>query len=278
VNHVGTLMIHRLGRGRWHLDGRSYGPDAVWVILSDRGSASVQQGTSQSRIDENCVLVLTNLQTLPITVGESARVIALLLPRGAKDLPPSSSGLILTVCRGATSGLLAHVIRGLAEDDHGGFKRHSQRVCDQLSGILRMTCLEETSGGRADVFALFTDATEAIEGRLWDESIDAESLAVRLNVSTRTLHRAFRTQNTTISTWIRERRLERCRDDLLDPMYRHLPVSTVAAQWGLRDAAHFSRLFKARFGTSPRNYRAVAPDTTHAASQRPAPSADRIFA
>ncbi len=55
----------------------------------------------------------------------------------------------------------------------------------------------------------------------------------------------------TVSTWIRTRRLEQCRRDLLDPMLADRPVAAIAARWGFVDAAHFSRAFKTAFGVSP---------------------------
>jgi AraC-like DNA-binding protein len=219
-------------------------------------------GSSVKVMEEHRMLILDNSGSLTVTVPDASRTIAVLLPGESGDLPlPTnpSGGLVINVRRGSTSGILAHILRGLAEDDHGGFNEHGRRVCDQLTAIVRMACAEETATGRSDVHALFTASTEAIENRLWDEDLDAEALATRLNVSTRTLHRAFRAQGATVSLWIRERRLDRCRQDLQDPNFHHLPVGTIAAQWGLKDAAHFSRLFKARFGEPPRKFRAAAP-------------------
>ncbi|MEC3853664.1 helix-turn-helix transcriptional regulator [Paenarthrobacter ureafaciens] len=165
----------------------------------------------------------------------------------------------------------------MALDDHGGFREHDRRVCEQLSFIARMACTEEAPAGRSDMHALFTASTEIVENRLWDEALDAEALAARLNVSTRTLHRAFRAQGASVSLWIRERRLDRCREDLLDPKFSHLSVSAIAAQWGLRDAAHFSRLFKARFGDSPRNFRVIGSQDTDGVDGHFAPG-HRVFA
>ena len=65
----------------------------------------------------------------------------------------------------------------------------------------------------------------------------------------------FESEHCTITGWIRARRLERCRLDLVDPKLGALPVSAVAARWGLLDASHFARLFKAAYGHSPREYR-----------------------
>jgi AraC-like DNA-binding protein len=57
-----------------------------------------------------------------------------------------------------------------------------------------------------------------------------------------------------VSAWIRRRRLEACRHDLVQTSRA---VSAIGARWGLPDAAHFSRLFRAAYGSSPREYRAL---------------------
>jgi AraC-like DNA-binding protein len=59
-----------------------------------------------------------------------------------------------------------------------------------------------------------------------------------------------------VSTWIRERRLENCRRDLIDPLNAHLSVGAIASRWGFAEAAHFSRVFKAAFQMSPTELRA----------------------
>ena len=56
--------------------------------------------------------------------------------------------------------------------------------------------------------------------------------------------------------FIRHRRLDRCRRDLLDPEHDSRPVAAVGARWGLVDAAHFSRAFKREYGVPPAAFRA----------------------
>jgi AraC-like DNA-binding protein len=58
-----------------------------------------------------------------------------------------------------------------------------------------------------------------------------------------------------VAGWIRQRRLERCRTDLADPLLRTMPVSAIAARRGLPDPAHFSRLFRGAYGQPPADYR-----------------------
>ncbi|MQA88204.1 MAG: helix-turn-helix domain-containing protein [Streptosporangiales bacterium] len=53
--------------------------------------------------------------------------------------------------------------------------------------------------------------------------------------------------------WIRQRRLEACRQDLADPALAYRSVAAIAARRGFTSAAHFSRVFKAAHGAKARN-------------------------
>ena len=70
-------------------------------------------------------------------------------------------------------------------------------------------------------------------------------------LSLRSLHKLFEPHETTVAGWVRRRRLERCRRDLVDPALRSRLVSAIGARWGLANPAHFSRLFRAAYGLSP---------------------------
>jgi AraC-like DNA-binding protein len=72
------------------------------------------------------------------------------------------------------------------------------------------------------------------------------------------LRHSIAEQGTTVTDWIRERRLAGCRRDLADPTLRDVPIGDVAVRWGYRDQAYFSRLFRRAFGETPREWRARA--------------------
>lgn len=95
-----------------------------------------------------------------------------------------------------------------------------------------------------------------IETNLGDPDLSPGSIATAHYISTRHLHDLFRELGTTVAASIRERRLERCRRDLRDPVLADRPVTAIAARWGFLDSAHFSRIFRAAFGESPTGYRA----------------------
>ena len=66
----------------------------------------------------------------------------------------------------------------------------------------------------------------------------------------RTLHLVFADTGTTVSRWIRDRRLKACYREL-SRSGRSETATDVAFRWGFNDAAHFSRTFKKAFGVTP---------------------------
>jgi AraC-like DNA-binding protein len=95
-----------------------------------------------------------------------------------------------------------------------------------------------------------------IDAELASPDLGPASIAARHFISVRHLHALFHEQGTTVSTWIRTRRLERCRRDLADPLLAPVPVAAIGAKWGFVDPAHFSRSFKTAFASAPSEYRA----------------------
>ncbi|GAA2631973.1 helix-turn-helix transcriptional regulator [Streptomyces vastus] len=82
-----------------------------------------------------------------------------------------------------------------------------------------------------------------------------------LGFSLRYLHRLFREAGTTPRTWLYGRRLDRARTMLLRRPGQAAPtVAGIALRVGFKDPSHFSRAFKARYGTSPVNCR-TSPDS-----------------
>jgi AraC-like DNA-binding protein len=86
-------------------------------------------------------------------------------------------------------------------------------------------------------------------------------VAAAFSISTRYLHKLFETEPETVTHYIRDRRLERCRLRLLDPRFSQRPISALAFDAGFNDLSGFNRAFKAKYGRSPRQLRATARHT-----------------
>ncbi len=114
--------------------------------------------------------------------------------------------------------------------------------------------------------ALLTRVHAFIEQRLGDPDLSPAIVAAAHHISLRYLHKLFQEQGTTVAGWIRTRRLERCRNDLLDTDTPDRPVAAIAAARGFTSASHFSRVFRDRYGMPPALFRAVYPTALDSAS------------
>jgi AraC-like DNA-binding protein len=101
-----------------------------------------------------------------------------------------------------------------------------------------------------------------IEEHLGDPALAPATIAAAHHISLRYLHKLFQARGTTVGDWVRRRRLDRCRRDLLDPALRGRPVNAVGARWGFPTAAGFNRIFKAAYGRPPGEYRAGQQECT----------------
>lgn len=86
---------------------------------------------------------------------------------------------------------------------------------------------------------------------LGDAALSPQAAARASYISVRQLHRAFAREGASFTAWVREERLRRCREDLADPQFGERAAAEVAARWGFRSAAHFTRAFRARYGITP---------------------------
>jgi len=94
---------------------------------------------------------------------------------------------------------------------------------------------------------------------LGDRDLSPHTVAAAGYVSVRQLHRLFAAEGVTFGDWVRECRLRRSHCDLTDPGLGEVPVAEIAARHGFRNAAHFSRAFKARYGVTPGSTRRPPP-------------------
>ncbi|TDC83798.1 helix-turn-helix domain-containing protein [Micromonospora sp. KC606] len=95
-----------------------------------------------------------------------------------------------------------------------------------------------------------------IEEHLADPDLSPSAIAAAHYISVRYLHTLFQNTGTSVSAFVRTRRLERCRTDLADPTHASETVTAISSRWSFADAAHFSRTFKSAYGLTPTEFRA----------------------
>ena len=164
------------------------------------------------------------------------------------------------------SALVSSFLRALASSyphlDPVTRLRTAESALDLLAASLRLV-----SGAKLDEPDSMANLHRAgarafISAHLADPNLNPSLVAASLGISTRYLHKLFEAEGQSVAAFIRDRRLEQCRRALADPEQIHRTVMDIAFQWGFNDAAHFSRIFKRRFGVSPTEYRTAALKTS----------------
>jgi AraC-like DNA-binding protein len=94
-----------------------------------------------------------------------------------------------------------------------------------------------------------------IEAQLNDPELTPTRIADACKMTTRYLHHLFSDQEETVARYILRRRLEACSRALLSPSQRGRTVTAIAFDYGFNSPTHFGRVFRAKFGATPREYR-----------------------
>lgn len=100
--------------------------------------------------------------------------------------------------------------------------------------------------------------TEYVKQNLSDPDLSPASVAQACGISVRYLHKLFEPYGTTFCRWLLKQRLERCREQIVDPRFADRKLSLIPYDWGFNNLSHFIRAFRQEYGLSPRDYRKQA--------------------
>lgn len=85
-----------------------------------------------------------------------------------------------------------------------------------------------------------------------DPELTPARVAEQAGISVRTLHRSFQASGETFWSWVRDMRLDRCYLELTDPSFARRSITEVSFRWGFNELSTFDRIFRKRYGMSPR--------------------------
>jgi AraC-like DNA-binding protein len=268
--HVGELWASRPGganRTRHHIQRME--ADLVKVDVVAQGEVDIEQDGRQARLHAGDYAFVDLARPTHWTNSSSVRVLAIAFPRQLLPLRADDTTKLTAVGLNADDGpgaLFSSTARQLARHlDHfdvASGVRVGTATLDLLTVALAGR-LDRGGGLPPDVpqRVLIVRMRAFIEDQLADSDLTPSAIARAHHVSLRYLYKLFEGEQKSVAGLIKERRLERCRRDLLDPSLRHLPVSAIAARWGMPNAAHFSHAFRAAYGMAPVEYRRLVAGT-----------------
>jgi AraC-like DNA-binding protein len=157
------------------------------------------------------------------------------------------------------SGLLSNFLRDFWRQCHASIdpsveSRVTHAVLDLLASAYAVM-----PQARADRSSLATAhrvrILNFIEAHLGDPDLTPMRVAEACKMTPRYLHHLFSQQNETVARYILRRRLEECSRAMTAASQRGRTVTAIAFDYGFNSPTHFGRVFRARYGMTPREYR-----------------------
>lgn len=152
---------------------------------------------------------------------------------------------------GRTARATAEALDRLTEPEWEAVAQSAAELLLALSAEL-VVATSDPSASRA---ALLQRLYATIERSIGGDEIAIADIAQAEGISERYVQKLFEGTGESFSHYVRERRLQRAWHDLANPAEAAVPIAEIAYRYGFSDAAHFSRLFRERFGLPPRELR-----------------------
>ncbi|MFJ8162494.1 helix-turn-helix domain-containing protein [Streptomyces sp. NPDC096136] len=254
-------------RGAGHI--RRADPEDYFLFLVHGSAVGLEQNRSNALLRAGDMTLFDSSHPLScefLDEGRLSRVSLLRVRRNVLPLPQDRADRLLgtRLAAGTASGtLLASYLTGL--------RTHAERAdpteLSRLGSVGLDLCaayLAVQSGGPGALPAetrrqvLLARIRAFIDHNLPDLRLGPDTIAAHHHISVRLLHSLFRQEPETVTATIRRLRLERGRADLADPRLGHSKVGEIAARWGFRHPADFSRAFRRAYGMPPSDYRRLA--------------------
>jgi len=149
------------------------------------------------------------------------------------------------------------LVRQAEEDDLLIAHRLQDHLVDLLVTAFSGMAQSEAPSSSANRMMTLYRVKTWLNENLRDPALSPALVARSQGMSLRYLYDLFEDEGTTISRYIQQARLDRCRADIEDAGQFARSLSEIGFSWGFSDSAHFSRAFRNRFAMTPRECRAM---------------------
>lgn len=235
------------------------GMDVLGIGVLLEGKMEGVAGDRRFAVEAGEILLLDTTQPSAVAISAS-RSVQLGVPRAlAQEAGFDVAALHGAVVNSVASAMLVSHLERIREALPQLSEEEGPRVARTLLDMLVLALSASARGEAGHESAKASVATRArreIQENLGSPILTVANLCRRLDISRSTLHRLFEDEGG-VQAFIRASRLDATRLALLDPGNRER-IGELAERLGFSDAAHLSRLFRARYGETPSQVRANA--------------------
>lgn len=229
----------------------------LMVGLQLKGSSIIEQHQRQAQLCPGDFVFWDTRQPYTIIFPNDWEMAVFQFPRSVFAYSGKSidSFTALTLSgRNGVTNIAATLLLSIANQARRQTFVHNTSLLQHTLGIL--TCSVDNHLNSRDLSPSYNEVLlRKIDGyissNLTDPQLSTTDIAHAHGLSLRQLYRIFHEHRWTVGDLIRQRRLERIRDDLANPACRHMTISEIARKWGFLDTPHFNRVFKNQYKMTP---------------------------
>lgn len=230
-----------------------------FTLVEHGGGLIVQEGR-ETALRAGDMTIYDTDKPYSLLFDDAVRMSIVMFPKQLLDIPAETLAHLTAVRLDGSTGVGAMIrpfVSSLAHEvtevDGHVARRLFRTAIDMVGTLLEANLANALNTGAHD--AIVRRILDYIDDNLTAPELNPAQIAAAHFISVRHLHALFSAQGTTVSTVIRTRRLERCYDDLVNPLRSERSVTAIALDNGFIDPAHFSRTFRAHFGVPPSTVR-----------------------
>ena len=236
----------------------------LFLILGVEGEAILEQCGASARLGVGDICLIDSRRPSEFSYKDGFKQISVHLPEmQAREVFRNRDIPLAQTLDFQNNTMLRNCILNMYHRAHVGDDIHNLSVPNALELEQNDKCFEllwqaisgEEHGVDSDVLnaQMCRRVNKYIEENLANPELDLEDISRACGITRRSLHRLFERYGLSPFNWIRMRRLELARNALMH-MTTNGACTDVAFKYGFNSSAHFSRVFKHKFGLSPRQF------------------------
>ncbi|MEP7245059.1 MAG: helix-turn-helix domain-containing protein, partial [Gammaproteobacteria bacterium] len=233
-----------------------------FIHLQLEGESITRQDGREARLSAGDFTLCDTTCPYEIQFDSPNRLFVLGIPDGLLRRHIACPEAVVAIAMSGTeglSGLLSSLLRGFL---HQCRKHMNPDVAARMTGAIldllgnAYTVLPQAHSDRSSLTTAHRiRILNYIEAHLGDPDLTPMRVAQACKMTPRYLHHLFSQESETVARYILRRRLEECSRALTVRAQRGRTVTAIAFDYGFNSPTHFGRVFRARYGVTPREFR-----------------------
>lgn len=236
--------------------------DFLLVSMQIAGEGYLEQEDRYTKVDAGEFVVYGSDRQYQWTIPRSFRQLVARVPRHLLqhrlDFSDRCTGRAIS-CKAGLGRIAFDYLSSLFEQAETLAPEHRQMLLDSSVDFIATaiaTQFDHQIGLRTNLQSLhLKQACRFIDDHIKDPGLGPEMIARSMGISVRYLHHLFQTNETSVNRHVLLERLAGCARAMSHPKHAKTSISAMAFDWGFNSSAHFSRVYRAEFGVTPREYK-----------------------